>query len=134
MGSIIGRTRKDGTTAYLAQILLKRKDEIVHQESQTFNRKQAAKAWLARRETELGEPNDLHRKNGIKSAEVIDRYVCESEHEMGRTKSQVLAKIKEYETTDQRCSEIRIPHLVEFAKSLKVQPQTRASYLSHLCL
>ncbi len=132
MGTIIGRTRKDGTTAYLAQILLKRKGEIVHRESQTFDRKQAAKAWLARRETELGEPNGLERKNDVKLAEVIDRYVRESEREMGRTKSQVLAKIKGHEIADRPCSEIKSPHLVEFAKSLKVQPQTRANYLSHL--
>src|SRR5664279_720721 len=50
MGSIIGRTRKDGTTAYLAQILIKRKGKIVHREHQTFDRKQAAKAWLSRQE------------------------------------------------------------------------------------
>jgi hypothetical protein len=49
VGSKIGRTRKDGTTAYLAQILIKLKNKIVHRESQTFDRKQAAKAWLAHR-------------------------------------------------------------------------------------
>ena len=57
MGTIIGRTRKDGTTAYVAQILLKRKGQIVHRESQTFDRKQAARAWLARRETEICRRN-----------------------------------------------------------------------------
>lgn len=30
MGSIIGRTRKDSAAAYLAQILLKRKGQIIH--------------------------------------------------------------------------------------------------------
>ena len=54
MGSIIGRTRKDGTMAYLAQILIKRKGKIVHRKSETFDRKQAAKAWLARREARRG--------------------------------------------------------------------------------
>src|SRR5262245_35442635 len=49
MGSIIGRTPKDGTTTYLAQILLKSKGKIVRRESQTFDRKQSGKAWLARR-------------------------------------------------------------------------------------
>ena len=44
MGTIIGRTRKDGTAAYVAQILIKRKGLIAHRESQTFDRKQAAKA------------------------------------------------------------------------------------------
>ena len=75
MGTIIGRTRKDGTTAYLAQILLKRKGQIVHREAQTFDRKQAAKAWLARRETELSDPGAFDRKNDVKLADVIDRYV-----------------------------------------------------------
>jgi hypothetical protein len=79
VGTIIGRTRKDGTTAYLVQILLKQKGKIIHRESQTFDRKQAAKAWLSRRETELSEPGALNQKNDVKLAEVIDRYVRESE-------------------------------------------------------
>jgi integrase len=132
MGSIIGRTRKDGTTAYLAQILLKSKGKIVHRECQTFDRKQAAKAWLARRETELSEAGGFDRSKDVKLADVIDRYVRESEREIGRTKAQVLAKIKEFEIADMPCSEIRGQHLTEFARSLNVQPQTRANYLSHL--
>jgi integrase len=132
MGSIIGRTRKDGTTAYLAQILLKSKGKIVHREHQTFDRKQAAKAWLARRETELSETGGIDGSKDVKLADVIDRYVRESEREIGRTKAQVLAKIKEFEIADLRCSEIKSQQLVEFARSLKVQPQTRANYLSHL--
>ena len=43
MGTIIGRTRKDDTIAYLGQMLIKRKGNIVHRESETFDRKQAAK-------------------------------------------------------------------------------------------
>jgi integrase len=132
MGTIIGRTRKDGTIAYLAQILIKRKGKIVHRESETFDRKQAAKAWLARRETELSEPGAFDPKYDVKLSEVIDRYVAETERELGRTKAQVLAKIKEYKIADFNCSEVRSPQIVEFARSLKVQPQTRANYLSHL--
>ena len=66
------------------------------------------------------------------SADVIDRYVREFEREIGRTKAQVLAKIKQCDIANLRCSEIKSPQLVEFARSLKVQPQTRANYLSHL--
>ena len=132
MGTIIGRTRKDGTTAYLAQILLKRKGEIIHRESQTFDRRQAAKAWLSRRETELSEPGAFDRKSDVKLADVIDRYVREFEREIGRTKAQVLAKIKQCDIAELRCSEIKSLQLAEFARSLKVQPQTRANYLSHL--
>ena len=131
MGTIVARTRKDGTTGYLAQIILKRNSQIIHRESQTFDRKQAAKAWLARRETELadGVPD---RSNDVRLSDVIDRYVRESEREIGRTKAQVLTKIKDFGMANLRCSEIKSQHLVEFAKSLKVQPQTRSNYLSHL--
>lgn len=131
MGTIIGRTRKDGTTAHVAQILLKRKGQIVHRESQTFDRKQVAKAWIARRETELAE-GIADRSKDVRLTDVIDRYVRESERAIGRTKAQVLGKIKEYDIANLRCSEIKSQHLVEFARSLKVQPQTRANYLSHL--
>jgi integrase len=131
MGTIVGRTRKDGTTGYLAQIILKRKGQIVHRESQTFDRKQAAKAWLARRETELAE-GIVDRGKDVTLAEVIDRYVRESEREIGRTKAQVLAKIKESQVANLRATEIKSQQLVEFARSLKVKPQTRANYLSHL--
>jgi len=132
VGSIIGRTRKDGTTAYLAQILIKRKNKIVHREHQTFDRKQAAKAWLARRETELSEPGAFDTKYDVKLSEVIDRYVRDSERELGKTKAQVLEKIKEYEIADLNCSEIKSQQIVKFVESLKVQPQTRSNYLSHL--
>jgi integrase len=132
VGSIIGRTRKDGTIAYLAQILIKRKSKIVHRESQTFDRKQAAKAWLARRETELSEPGAFDPKHDVKLSEIIDRYVRDSERELGKTKAQVLETIKEYEIANLHCSEIKSPQIVKFVESLKVQPQTRSNYLSHL--
>ena len=58
-------------------------------------------------ETELSVPGAFDRKNDVKLADVIDRYVRESEREMGKTKAQVLAKIKEYEIADLRCSRSR---------------------------
>jgi integrase len=105
---------------------------VIHREGQTFDRKQAAKAWLARRETELSEPGAFDRQKDVRLSAVIDQYIQESEREIGRTKAQVLAKIKDSPIAQLRCSEIKSPELVEFARSLKVQPQTRASYLSHL--
>jgi hypothetical protein len=95
MGTIIGRTRKDGTPAYVAQILIKRKGLIAHRESQTFDRKQAAKAWLARRETEA-QPGALEKGEDPKLTEVIDRYRNELKREVGKTKAQVLRKIEKF--------------------------------------
>jgi integrase len=132
MGTIIPRTRKDGSTGYTAQILLKRKGVIVHREAQTFDRKQAAKAWIARRETELAEPGALDRKQDPKLAAVIDQYIAESRREIGRTKAQVLATIKTYDIAEMRCSQITSVDIVAFARALPVQPQTVQNYLSHL--
>ena len=132
MGTIIARRRKDGTTGYTAQIVIKRNGHTVHREAQTFDRKQAANAWLSRRETELAKPGGLDRREDPTLGDVIDRYIAESELELGRTKSQVLDTIKERDIADCRCSEITSKKLVAFAQALDVQPQTRGNYMSHL--
>src|SRR6202047_1677796 len=61
MGTIVARKRKDGTTAHLAQLVVKRNGLIVHREARTFDRKQAAAAWLEKREGELATPGALNR-------------------------------------------------------------------------
>lgn len=136
MGTIIPRKRKDGTTAHLAQLLIKRSGAVVHREARTFDRKQAAAAWLERREKELTVPGALERQgiNDPPLSDVIDRYVAESKKEIGRTKAQVLRSIKRYEIGELRCSTIGSTELVAFANELatKVKPQTVSNYLSHL--
>jgi integrase len=133
MATIVPRKRRDGSTGYLAQIIIKRQGKVLHQESQTFDRKQAATAWAARRENELRKPGELGRRvDDPKLADVIDKYVAQSEKEIGRTKAQVLRKIKEYDIADMRCSEITSADLISFAQALPVSPQTRSNYLSHL--
>jgi hypothetical protein len=59
MATIVPRKRKDGSTGYLAQIIIKRQGKVVHQESQTFDRRQAASAWSERREAQLHKPGAL---------------------------------------------------------------------------
>lgn len=133
MASIVARKRKDGSTGYLAQIIIKRQGHVVHQELQTFDRRQAAASWSARREDELRKPGALGRKSDDpKLAEVIDRFVAESEKQIGRTKAQVLRKIKTYDIADLRCSEITSADVIGFAQALPVTPQTRMNYMSHL--
>jgi integrase len=132
MGTIIARKRRDGSTGFTAQILLKRKGVIVHREAQTFDRRQAAKAWISRRETELAAPGALDRPEDPTLAAVIDRYISESRRKIGRTKAQVLRTIKTYDIAEKRCSEITSTDLVAFAQALPVQPQTVQNYLSHL--
>jgi integrase len=134
VGTIVQRKRNDGSTGYMAQVRVKQKGKVVHAETQTFDRKQAANAWIARRETELREPGALARINAVDPTlgEVIDRYVDESKRAIGKTKTQVLRAIKIYDIAHLKCSAITSADIIVFARELKVQPQTVGNYLSHL--
>jgi hypothetical protein len=46
MGTITSLKRKDNSIAYTAQIRINRSAKTVYQESQTFDRKQVAQAWV----------------------------------------------------------------------------------------
>jgi len=94
IGTIIGRTRKDGSKAFTAQIVIKKGGAIVHREAETFDRKQAANAWIVRHEAELKRPGGLERKEDPTLASVIDRYIAESKNAVLGTKAQVLKTIK----------------------------------------
>jgi integrase len=132
VGTIITRKRKDGTLAYLAQILKKRDGKIVFRQSQTFDRRQAAKGWLNQRETELSKPGALDKRGDPPLSHVIERYIAELK-KIGKTKAQVLKSIKDdYPISEMKCSKIDSAAIVEFAKSIQVKPQTRQNYMSHL--
>lgn len=134
MGTITLRKRSDGTTGYTAQIRLKRQGKIVHTEAQTFDRRQAAQAWLSKREGELSKPGALERANRVDPplSDVIDKYIEESRRDIGRTKIQVLRAIKVAPIGSMLCSKIDSTAITQFAQSLEVKPQTAGNYLSHL--
>lgn len=134
MGSIVERVRKDGSKAFVAQILIKQGGQIVHRESETFDRRQAANAWMVKRETDLKKPGGLERKENPTLAAVIDRFIAESKNIVLGTKAQVLRTIKNSELGELKCSDITSKQLVSFGKALNqnVEPQTCGNYFSHL--
>ncbi len=138
MGTITARPRKDGSTAYLAQIAITRDGRAVARENQTFDRRPAAAAWIKKRERELAEPGALAglaaRPRSATLAEAIDRYVSESRVAIGKTKSQVLEAIKREPIASIACDRVTSVDIVDFAKSLngRMRPQTAGNYLSHL--
>jgi hypothetical protein len=107
---------------------------IAHREAETFDRKQAANAWIVKREAELKAPGGLDRKENPTLSAVIDRYIDESKNAVLGTKAQVLKTIKNSDLGDLKCSEITSQKLVAFAKDLtrNVEPQTCGNYFSHL--
>jgi integrase len=136
MGSIAPRKRKDGTTGYTAQIVLKKDGAVVHREARTFDRRQAAAIWLDKRETELRAPGGLERakRKGETLADAIDRYTRESLKEIGRTKAQVLRSIKNYGIASMAAEDIGSADIVAFAGELGEgrTAATVGNYISHL--
>ncbi|MES2685503.1 MAG: tyrosine-type recombinase/integrase [Pseudomonadota bacterium] len=132
MGSIVPRKRQDGTIGYRVQIRIKQKGKVVHSETQTFDREQAAIAWERKRETELAVPGALTKVEDPLLGDVIDTYNADKLKPHGKTKDQVLRTIKASSLGQLRCSEIKSHTIVEYLQGLKSQPQTRGNYLSHL--
>lgn len=136
MGTIVARARANGTTAYMAKIILKRDGAIVHRETKTFDRRPAAVAWIARREDELAKPGEIERAktSTVTLADAIDKYTTESIKEIGRTKAQVLKSIKAFSIANLPCDKIVSADIVALATELLAdkQPQTVGNYLSHL--
>ncbi|MNJ24045.1 Tyrosine recombinase XerC [compost metagenome] len=140
MGTITQRKRKDGSAAFTAQIRIMKKGETVYQESQTFDRKATAQAWLRKREAELHEPGGLEKANrqGATIKEMIERYLDEYEklRPLGRTKRFTLNAIKETSLGELKDSDINSQRLVEYAMERiqkdGIQAQTVGNDLAHL--
>lgn len=137
MGSIRERVRKDGTTGYTAQIILKRKGRDTYREAATFDKRTQAVGWLKNRETELKQDGGIERAKvrGITLGGAIDLYVRDSKRDIGRTKAGVLKAIKGYDLGKLEADEIRSQDIVTFARELSdtgMKPQTVQNYLSHL--
>ncbi|WP_448091428.1 site-specific integrase [Pseudomonas azerbaijanoccidentalis] len=142
MATIRARKRTDGSISYTAQIRLFRDGAQVYQESQTFARKQAAQAWVRKRETELDQPGAIERANrqGATVKEMIDRYLVEMEkvRPLGKTKLATLKAISESYLGKLNDKEINSQQLVEYAlwrmgkEGGAVQPQTAGNDLAHL--
>jgi len=135
MGTIVARKRKNGTTAYMAKIILKREGKVVYRESETFERKPAAVAWMANRETALAQPGAIERASRPTKtlADAIDAYTA-SNQAMGRTKEQVLRSLRATTLARKACEAITSADIVALAEDLVQtrKPQTVGNYLSHL--
>lgn len=142
MGTITQRVNKSGQVKYTAQIRLRRKGVIVYQESQSFDRKAVARAWMIRREAELGMPGALDRatRDQVSIKAIIHRYLEEYElvRPLGKTKRATLLAIAASWIGDVFESDLTSQKLVEYARwrmskvGGSVQAQTVSNDLSHL--
>ena len=140
MGTITVRKREDGSTGYTAQIRIMQKGVTVYQESQTFDRKATAQAWIKRVETEMSAPGAIEKANrsGVTVKEMIERYLLEYEklRPLGKTKRATLRAISETWLGKLEDREITSQKLVEYADGRMmndgIQAQTVGNDLAHL--
>ena len=142
MATIRSRKLADGTVRYTAQIRVKREGAQVYQESQTFARKQAAQAWVRKREAELDQPGAIDRANrtGVTVKEMIERYMVEmaKARPLGKTKLATLKTISESYLGLVNDQDLNSQILVEYAiwrmgpEGGGVLPQTAGNDLAHL--
>ncbi|MCY7262754.1 tyrosine-type recombinase/integrase [Pseudomonas protegens] len=140
MGSITVRKRKDGSAAYTAQIRIMQKGVTVYQESQTFDRKATAQAWIRKREAELHEPGAIEKasRGGVSIKEMIDQYLKQYEklRPLGKTKRATLNAIKESWLGEVTDAGLTSQKLVEYAvwrmETFGIQAQTVGNDLAHL--
>nr|WP_225780668.1 site-specific integrase [Pseudomonas sp. Marseille-Q3773] len=134
------RKRKDGSSGFTAQIRITKEGKVVYQESQTFDRKATAQAWIRKREAELYEPGAVEKANrkGVTVKQMIDRYLVEYEklRPLGKTKRATLKAIGESWLGEVEDQQLTSQKLVDYAMDRiekdGIQPQTVGNDLAHL--
>jgi integrase len=138
MGTIVERKRKDGSTAYMAQIAVMRDGKSILRETKTFDRRPAATAWIRKREAELAKPGALESIKTVRRVvtlhDAVSRYISENGKVIGRTKTQVLNAIKNHDLAAKPCDAITTSDLFDYARDQAGgrKPQTVANYMAHL--
>lgn len=131
MGTIVDRKRRDGSMGYTARVRIMR-DGKTYSETETFDRRAAAQAWIKKRETELATPGAIDKAVNPEPtlAHIIERYLTEiTQHrKIGRTKEATLKAIAAHEIGRLKASEVKSVELVNYARQRlledEVLPQT----------
>ena len=134
MGTIIERSRKDGSKAFTAQIVIKKGGAIVHREAADIRpqtRGQRLDRQTRGRAQAPGRPRAERRSHPLSRHRSLHRGI---ENAVLGTKAQVLKTIKNSDLGEIKCSEITSHALVSFARELtkNIEPQTCGNYFSHL--
>ena len=120
MGTITGRKRADGTTAYTAQIRIKKGGKVIHSEAQTFSRRALADEWKRRRESELeavrasGKP----LAKGVTLETLIADYVSAAKNvtDWGRSKTADINRLKVSALAARDATKLTVQDFMEHAR------------------
>ncbi len=136
MASIIARKRSDGTTAYTAQVRIRRNGRL-YTEARTFDRRAMAVAWAREREDEIRRNPDAigrSRHRGLTVGELIGRYIDEREaiEPLGRSKMAHLRLLQSFELAERVAQDVTPQQLVEHVRKRRLSgagPSTVANDL-----
>ncbi|WP_200844229.1 hypothetical protein [Rhizobium sp. 18065] len=109
-------------------------DGVTYHETETFDRRPAAAAWISKRERELSKPGAVANVAAADPslAKTIDGYTEESFRAIGRTKAQILKAIENDDIAIMPCSSSKSRDIIELLPSLTAKPQTVGNSASHL--
>ena len=134
MGTITPRENKDGSTSYKAQVRVRKGNKVLHQETKTFERRQAAQIWIKQREVALSHADGLKAalQENPPVREMIRQYVEELGKPLDRTKKMILKQISSSTLGEITAAELKSSDIVGFMRTVEVAPSTRGHYLAHL--
>lgn len=104
---------------YRASIIIKKKGEIIHRESQSFSKRAIAKEWADEREQELrGGGLEKKRFQAVTVGDVVQRYLdrFEPEEGFGRSKKFDIQKLITYPLAKKPVLDIKVKDLVSHAE------------------
>lgn len=124
MATIRKSVKKDGSVSYRAEIRIKRKGKVVHDDGRTFAKLKLAKAWAAKREAAIADGEIFGEKKPARISDLIDDYL--SRFDAGRSKRFDLLRIAESEIAEIDANDLTASDLIHHCemRAKTTKPQT----------
>lgn len=120
MGTIATRKKANGENSYTATIRVKDGGVVVLSESQTFNKKALASAWMTRREAELQRvrATGAPEVRKVTIGEILEAYVKQAEGitNWGRSKTADIRRLQECNLANKDARYLPDSDLIEYAE------------------
>ena len=128
MGTIVARKNAKGETRYRAQVRVMRAGERMRAESKTFSRRQLAKEWIRRRETELEASGDVELPGGTDMSlhDGIRVYLEAVGDNFGRSKNAALRALADMPIAEKRVVDLVARDFIDHVHWRRAQPVTRS--------
>ena len=121
MGTIATRKRANGENSYTATIRVKNGGVVVLSESQTFDKKALASAWMTRREAELQKvrATGAPEVRKVTVDEILVAYVKQAEGitKWGRSKTADIRRLRECSLASKDARYLTDSDLIAYAES-----------------